>query len=149
MGAVWAPTGDQILFVSDRQDTGVRDLYLMDPDGANVRRVFKRETTAWRNNATWVPRWETVCLQLHRQVSSKFRFSISERLAKRMPNALSVAVFPDWSPDGSEIVCTVTGRLALLDVRTREETWILPMQAADWQRFPSWSAVGDKLALRL
>ena len=32
--AVWSPTGDQILFVSDRQGTRVRDLYVIDPDGS-------------------------------------------------------------------------------------------------------------------
>lgn len=38
----WSPTGEQRLFMSDRD--GVRNPYLMDPDGTNVRRVFgKRE----------------------------------------------------------------------------------------------------------
>ena len=55
LGAVWSPSGEQILFVSDRQGTRVRDLYLMDPDGKNVRRVFKKKTTDWRGNATWSP----------------------------------------------------------------------------------------------
>ena len=55
LGAVWSPTGEQILFVSDRQGTRARDLYLMDADGTNVRRVFKRKITAWRGSATWSP----------------------------------------------------------------------------------------------
>ncbi len=38
---VWSPTGEQILFSSDRDRfPGSVDLYLMDPDGFNVRRVF-------------------------------------------------------------------------------------------------------------
>ena len=43
LGAVWSPRGDKILFVSDRQGTRVRDLYLMNPDGTNIRRVFKKK----------------------------------------------------------------------------------------------------------
>ena len=56
--AVWSPTGEQILFVSNRRDLrprGTRDLYLMDPDGSNVRRVFKFKVEAWRENPTWSP----------------------------------------------------------------------------------------------
>ena len=37
---IWSPTGEQILFASDRDRFPLsRDLYLMDPDGRNVRRV--------------------------------------------------------------------------------------------------------------
>ena len=55
MSAVWSPTGEEILFVSDRGGKRVRDLYLMDADGTNVRRVFKKKIRAWRQNATWSP----------------------------------------------------------------------------------------------
>ena len=51
--AVWSPTGEQILFVSDRG--GARDLYLMDPDGSHVRRVFKFKIEPWRESPTWSP----------------------------------------------------------------------------------------------
>ena len=63
LDAVWSPTGEQILFISDRQGTRVRDLYLMDADGSNVRRVFKRKIEAWRGRSGVVPRWQTVCLR--------------------------------------------------------------------------------------
>ena len=43
-GATWSPDRTQILFVSDRT-ARVRDLYLMDADGTNVRRVFRRINT--------------------------------------------------------------------------------------------------------
>ena len=144
VGAVWSPTGEQILFVSDRQGTGVRDLYLMDPDGANVRRVFKRETTAWRSNATWSPDGKQFAYNYKDMIHLNSDLHIGT-FGKENAERIENGNFPDWSPDGSEIACTIMGRLALLDVRTREETWILPMKAATWQRFPSWSAVGDKL----
>ena len=37
---VWSPTGEHILFISDREQKawGTWDLYLMDPDGSNVQR---------------------------------------------------------------------------------------------------------------
>ena len=51
---VWSPTGEQIIFASDRDaDPGHGDLYLMDPDGSNVRPVFAK--SADRQLATWSP----------------------------------------------------------------------------------------------
>ena len=35
---VWSPTGKHIAFHSDRH--GIRDVYIMDPDGKNVRKVL-------------------------------------------------------------------------------------------------------------
>ena len=51
LDAVWSSSGEQILFVSDRE--GVRDLYLMDPDSRKVQRVFKKD--AYRDDPTWSP----------------------------------------------------------------------------------------------
>ena len=48
-GAAWSPTGEQILFASDRRRKHVLDLYLMDADGANVRRVFKKKVDGSEN----------------------------------------------------------------------------------------------------
>ena len=47
----WSPSGEQILFVSNRD--GMRDLYLMDADGGNVEKVFKQR--AHREDPTWAP----------------------------------------------------------------------------------------------
>ena len=52
-GAVWSPTGEKIIFVSNRG--GERDLHLMNPDGTNVRRVFRKKIEARRISPTWSP----------------------------------------------------------------------------------------------
>ena len=42
-GPKWSPSGEQILFSSDRDGApGDWDLYLMDADGSSVQRVFKK-----------------------------------------------------------------------------------------------------------
>ena len=52
---VWSPTGEHILFASDREHKawGTWDLYLMDPDGSNVRKVFDK--SARRSGPVWSP----------------------------------------------------------------------------------------------
>ena len=49
---VCSPTGEEILFVSDR--SGERDLYMMRADGLGVRPVF-RTAPAYRNHPAWSP----------------------------------------------------------------------------------------------
>ena len=149
LGAVWSPTGEQILFVSDRQGTRARDLYLMDADGTNVRRVFKRKITAWRGNATWSPDGKHFAYEYEDWDRLKFGLylgTFGEADAERIGDRSS----PAWSPDGSEIACSEHhpqgARLTFINVRTREEEQPLPDKALLFQFDPSWSAAGDRLA---
>ena len=149
LGAVWSPSGDQILFVSDRQGTRARDLYLMDPDGKNVRRVFKKKTTDWRGNATWSPDGKQFAYWLADWDRLKFGLylgTFGEADAEHIGNFDS----PAWSPDGSEIACSeprqLGYRLTFINVHTREAEQPLPNKALRWQFGPSWSAAGDRLA---
>lgn len=58
-GPKWSPSGEYILFNSDRDGApGDWDLYLMDADGSNVRRVFEKE--AVRTGPTWSPDGEQI-----------------------------------------------------------------------------------------
>ena len=150
ISAVWSSTGDQILFVSDRQGTRVRDLYLMDPDGSNVRRVFKKKTKGARSS----PAWSTDGKQFVYKYTDWDRFefglylgTFGEEDAELLPYGNS----PEWSPDGSEIAYSIPhqfgSRLTFMDVRTRKLEQPLPDKTLQWQRQPSWSAAGDRLAI--
>ena len=150
LNAVWSPTGEQILFVSDRQGAHVRDLYVMDADGSNVRRVFKKKITAWRDNPTWSPDGKQFAYQYWDRDRAKYGLYIAT-LGEENAESLPYGSSPVWSPDGSEIACSVSrefgARLTFMDVDTRDREQPLPDKVLLWQYTPSWSAAGDRLVI--
>ena len=148
--AVWSPTGDKILFVSDRQGTGVRDLYLMDTDGSNVRRVFKKKAKGRREGPAWSTDGKQFAYSYTDWDRGEFGLylgTFGEEDAELLPYGHS----PEWSPDGSEIAYSIPhqfgSRLTFMDVRTRKLEQPLPDKALRRQSNPSWSAAGDRLAI--
>ena len=148
-GAIWSPTGEQILFASNRGHKvwGSWDLYLMDPDGKNVRRVFKKET--FRKDATWSPDGKQIAynnISWDAGESHIYIATLGEQEEERIVEGFA----PAWSPDGTELAYVSyvlnTRRVTLIDVRTKKTERLLPRKATAWQNSPSWSAAGDKLA---
>ena len=145
--AAWSPTGEQILFVSDRE--GTRDLYLMDADGSNVRRVFKQKIKVWRTRPTWSPdskQFAYQCVDWNFVKGGLYLATFGEEDAEFIAKYNT----PEWSPDGSEIVCSdhhgPGAKLTFINIHTREEEQPLPIEALLWQFEMSWSAAGDRLA---
>ena len=100
MQPTWSPTGEHILFVSDRE--GMNDLYLMEPDGSNVRRVF--EEKSHRVAPAWSPNGKRIAyvhngLQLTLNIATKDGNEVEELTV--VDDHLYVN--PAWSPDGTEI----------------------------------------------
>ncbi|RKU22498.1 hypothetical protein C6503_03890 [Candidatus Poribacteria bacterium] len=150
-GAAWSPTGEQILFTSDRRRKHMWDLYLMDADGSNVRRVFKKKAEGWRDRPAWSPDGKQFAYNYtdwDRRKYGLYLGTFGEEEVEPLPYGTSAA----WSPDGSEIACSVSqqfgSRLTFINVDTRDREQPLPDKALLWQFNPSWSAAGDRLAIR-
>ena len=147
--AVWSPTGEKILFVSDRG--GERDLYTMNPDGTNVRRVFRRKIEAWRTSPTWSSDGKQIAYDQWDRNGGGTSGMFIVTLGEQDPEYIGKFSAPAWSPDGTEIACSMANPgerwIILMDVRTRKYKRLLPKKALPWQGQPSWSATGDKLAL--
>ena len=147
--AVWSPTGEQILFISDRGHKvwGTWDLYLMDPDGKNVRRVFKKE--AFRNSSTWSPDGKQIAYENSDWDTGESHIYIAT-LGEQEEEHIVEGFAPAWSPNGRELAYVAyiltARRVTLIDIRTRKQERLLPRKATAWQNGPSWSAAGDKLA---
>lgn len=151
--AVWSPTGDQILFVSNRRDfrpRGNRDLYLMDSDGTNVRRVFKKKINGWRTDPTWSPDGKQIAYW-QRYWNGEGRSGMYlATLGKQDEEFIGKYSSPAWAPDGTEIACQAADLagtwIIFINIYTRKQQRLLPKKVLPWQIEPSWSATGDKLA---
>ena len=146
-GPKWSPTGEHILFHSDRDGApGDWDLYLMDADGSNVRRVFEKE--AARGMATWSPDGKQITYSRWEQ--GKFYIYIAPIDGKK-EERIALGSQPVWSPDGTEIAFIEGAprdpkRISMLDVRTRKHKFFFPQKGPAWVRHPAWSPEGDRLA---
>jgi len=143
----WSPTGEQILFASDR-DRFPRsvDLYLMDPDGSNVRRIFGKSKN--REAPAWSPDGKQIAYCSHRQGQSVLYIgTIDGKKEERV--ALGYA--PVWSPDGTEIAFTVGWpermRISVINLRTLRQKFLFPPEAQpSWIEKIEWSPTGERLA---
>ena len=144
LNAVWSPTGEQILFVSDR--SGRRDLYLMYPDGSSVRRVFKKEPkrNAYRDHPTWAPDSEQIAYMHVRSDDDTFTI-YTAILGEQKEDFFVKGWYPAWSPDGTQIACSIDERLTIVNVQTQNQKQLLPKNLLFWQQESSWSAIGDRL----
>ena len=141
---VWSPTGDQILFASDRD--GIRDLYLMDADGKNVKRVFGKSED--RRHPTWSPDGKQIAYT-RREPGKSFIYIASTDRKKE--ERVALGALPTWSPDGTEIAF-LTGpperkQISLLNVSTHKQKVLFPKPVkSSWVTSPAWSPLGDKIA---
>ena len=117
----------------------------MDPDGSNVRRFFKFKVETWRVSPTWSPDGKQFAYSSIDWDRLKFTIHIAT-LGEQESELLVNGSDPAWSPDSREIACSVHERLTLINVRTGAQKQLLPKKVEFFQRDPSWSAAGDKLA---
>ncbi len=134
----WSPDGNRIIFVSDRDSAErasyFRELYVMEADGMNPRRVTFEEGIAslplWSPDGEWIAFALTGELRLfHPACETVISLNVSIPDDKLVPYS--------WSPEGSKLlVISRSLHLYLVDV-AREE--ITPLLEGDEVFFADWS----------
>lgn len=145
---VWSPTGEQILFASNREHRawGNWDLYLMDADGSNVRKVFSK--TAIRRRPTWSHDGKQIAYN-YGEVANGFVYIGT--IDGEKEEMMAIGSNPAWSPNGEEIAFVEGGarkpkRISIFNMQTRQSKFFFPPKEPSWVGSPAWSQSGDKLA---
>jgi len=100
---VWSPDGTQIVF-STFHGAGT-DIYVMDADGSNLQRL----TTKGGGEPAWSPDGQSIAYSRNEPGSDLFVINADGSEERQLTDTgRDIAVFnPDWSPDGTRLVCLV------------------------------------------
>lgn len=138
----WSPTGEKILFTSNRD--GLLDLFLMNADGTNTQQVFRK--LIGRQHGTWSPDGKQIAYYRVEEKGGKTGIYIAA-IDGTGEERITEGWHPAWSPAGSEIAFVSLDDIGIrtINLQTRSEDIVLQMEGAT-ALDPAWSPNGNKIA---
>lgn len=142
----FSPDGSEIAFASAR--TGSLDVYLMDADGSNTRRLTT--TRGNQSEPTWSPDGSEIAYQSDQDGDHVYVMRADGTGARRLTKDLAPEIEPAWSPDGRWIA--YSRRVPGSEVR---EIWVVHPDGSGRRRLtspaeaaygPAWSPDGKTVA---
>ena len=149
----WSPDGQRIAFRSDR--SGSFNLYVMDADGRNVRRLT--EHAANDHDPVWLPDGQSLVFSSDRDRGKGrldlYRLWLADGAVERLTNYFEgYAFMPTVSPDGNWIAFVATSfpvsdgwanQVHVMELATRQ---VWPFNATAYGCWPSWSPDGQSIS---
>lgn len=144
----WSPDGKTIAFTNKSQYTGIQQIFLVDPDGSNRRRLsldFEEYAPVWAPDMEWLV--YVIFARDHRYL---FMRNQKEEYKTPQPydrtdyfGRLGEVEDPDWSPDGAFLAYTrVKGRIRQVfsvEFKSLGANISLLTPASSGSSDPSWS----------
>jgi TolB protein len=99
----WSPDGRHILFLAD-DSGGWRDLYVMRPDGSDVRLLLARGFDLDGSGLGWSPDGKSIAFQGDRDGGCLYVVNAQGKDVRRLVEGCSEGVDLTWSPDSQTIL---------------------------------------------
>jgi Tol biopolymer transport system component len=151
---VWSPDGSHIAFVGTKPLPWNKDVYVIDADGSNLRRITRGSSQDWYPE--WSPNGEYLAFVRHPPSDDEFANSVeiwsvpaAGGEATRLTNEPGWSGEPTWSPRGDRIAYVrghdATTRVWVMNADGSEKHTILSRSGPYFA--PQWSPDGTKLAV--
>lgn len=160
----WSPDGAKIAFVSDRdavlvdkdRDIWTTDIYIMNADGSNIRRITTDNQNSSYGTLSWSPDGKKLAFCMLKQspygliyLAGLHTFSLDTRELTRLTfDSSTIQCNPHWSPDGKQIVYSLSGsklfNIYVMNADGTDQTALSP-DPAIYDQNPSWSPDGKKI----
>jgi TolB protein len=154
---VWSPPGDQVAFISARNDENPQtcfprcnyDLYVIDVDGDNEIQLTDAPSAEYHPD--WSPDGAFILFDADRDgdgLDEIYKITPDGSELERLTQNAANDHWADWSPDGTQIVF-------ISDRDEKQEIYIMDADSSNQQRltdndlnefFPAWSPDGTQIA---
>lgn len=100
----WSPDGTKLVFTSWRDGENVDEIYVMNPDGSNQRRLTYNAVPGGDGYPAWSPDGSRIAFTSHRDRWTEiYVMNADGSNQRRLTRLVAGAYFSSWSPDGSQI----------------------------------------------
>ncbi|MEI6628040.1 MAG: Tol-Pal system beta propeller repeat protein TolB [Alphaproteobacteria bacterium] len=136
----FSPDGTQIVFVSDRDGNGksIPDLFIMDSDGSNVKRISFSKGRAKYFQPVWSPRSDLIAFT--KQTEGTFYIGVisPDGSGERLISNGYLVESPTWSPNGRYIMYTRE-----LSLRDKSQIDMIDLTGRNRRRIPTQKGASD------
>ena len=138
----WSPDGRQIAFNSRR--SGKPQVYVMDADGKNLRRLITNDATD--RMPAWSPDGKLIAFESDRDGEAKiYVMNADGSNQHRVSSQPGADSHPFWSPDGRQIVFHKTvlghGQVYIMDADGSHTKRLTALSTVAFSGFPTWGSI--------